>query len=106
MNDTPNAFVQSLLDVIEYVMHGVSIFDNGFSDLMRAAGIVDPQRQIIILLVLSVILVVVALRAVGGFIGWVMLIFLLLLMLDRVVPSLGTQNLTPPGPAGTIQHAM
>ncbi len=85
-------FAQGVVVVCLIVMRGVGVIDNLFSQMMIALGIYDPRWQLYILLAVMAFYVVLSLRAVGGFLGWGMLLFAVLLLLHRTLPQL-----SPPG---------
>lgn len=96
-------FAVGLVTICVFLMRGVGVIDDQFSGLMRAMGVVDPGWQLAILLGLMVFYVVLSLRAVGGMLGWVMLLFGVLLLLHRTVP--GSSSPTMPI-AAQLQNAL
>lgn len=100
MGDFLTSFAKLVLGAVYWIMHWVGMVDHGFSMVMDAAGVTDPTHQIYWFLVVMAFLVVFALVWVRGYLGWFVMIFLLLLLLDRLVPSLSQQdyNHLVPGP--------
>jgi len=81
-----------MLACVEFVMHYVGFADHGLFRLMILAGVVNPNYQLYIFLALLAVLVFVALGVVRGLLGWLILIVLILLLLDRVIPGLNTPD--------------
>ncbi len=86
-------FAQGVVVICLIVMRGVGVIDNFFSRIMIDLGVYDPRFQLYILLCVMVFYVVLSLRAVGGFLGWGMLLFAVLLLLHRTLPQLSAPGL-------------
>ncbi len=95
MQNMVGDFTHGLLYAGQEVMHVVGLFDDSLSTAMTAFGLSNPVWQVYVLLVVCAALVVFALRAVGGLLGWCVLLLLVLLMLHRLVPNLGTPGEMP-----------
>lgn len=86
-------FAIGVVAICVIIMRGVGVIDDLFSDLMNAMGVLDTAWQLCILLALLAFYVVLSLRAVGGMLGWAMLLFAVLLLLHRTVPSLSAPDM-------------
>jgi hypothetical protein len=64
----------------------MGVIDGWFTALFGLLGIVYPQYQLDLMLILIAFLVVLILRWMGGFAGWFLLLFLTLLLLHRIIP--------------------
>ncbi len=97
-------FAIGVVAILIVLMRGVGVIDDLFSAAMRACDVYDPHWQLVILLGLTAFYVVLSLRAVGGMLGWVMLLFAVLLLLHRTVPGLSAPGIpitsTLQGPLG------
>jgi hypothetical protein len=99
--------MQGLGAAVEYVVYMVMSviggIDDGFSVVMRAVGVPDPHLQLIFGLLFLVVAVILALCIVGGGLGWIILLFCVLLLLHRIVPGLGAPGGLPV--ASPLQNA-
>jgi hypothetical protein len=92
------SFALGVLAACQFVMRGIGAIDNFFTNIMFSLGILDPHIQAYILLALAAVLVVLALRVLGGLLGWVLLIFIVLLLVHRLVPGFSAPDSIVPGP--------
>ncbi len=81
--------------IVHIVMAGIGVVDNGFSAFMLAVGVTNPGVQMDCLLLVAVAIVVLAMRFIGGGMGWVILLFCVLLLLHRVLPGLSVPSGLP-----------
>ena len=95
MQEIINEFGSGIYYVAHVVMSCVGIIDNGFSVFMLAAGVYNPGLQLDFLLLMIVAAVVLAMRVIGGGLGWLILLFCVLLLLHRVVPGLSAPGGLP-----------
>ncbi|MCB5943674.1 hypothetical protein [Acidocella sp. KAb 2-4] len=93
MQNLINDFGSGIFYIVQVVMSGIGVIDNGFTTLMQAAGVQSSSLQLIFLLLLMVVAMVLAIRLLGGASGWVLLLLCILLLLHRVLPGAG-------GPSG------
>jgi hypothetical protein len=86
-------FAVGIVAICMIVMRGVGVIDDLFTTLMLHCGVFSPHLQLIVLLGILAFYVVLSLRAVGGMLGWAMLLFAVLLVLHRTIPSLSSPDL-------------
>jgi len=98
LTDTIHSFGAGVLWLCQTLMNIVGPVDDFFSKLMFDAGITDPQRQLVIVLCIALVLAVFALGVLRGYVGWLLLLLVLLLVLHRIVPALGEHHMSVPGP--------
>jgi hypothetical protein len=85
----PNAIeivVTAILTLCVLVLHAIGFVDRGLGGAMTGAGI-DPQRQMLVLAVLTIVMVGIALRFLGGLLAALLLVLLLLLLLHHAMPD-------------------
>ena len=88
-------FALGMVTICVVIMRGVGVIDNLVTVFMYRMGVYDTGWQLGILLAILAFYVVLSLRAVGGMLGWVMLLFGVLLLLHRTVPSLAAPSNMP-----------
>lgn len=89
MNNTLINLVDSAGAIVMGIAGGV---DGFLLTMMAIVGIVDPQWQLCFLLVLISLMVMVVMRTLGGFFGWLALLFAVVLVLHFVLPSLAMRS--------------
>ncbi|HTQ72303.1 MAG TPA: hypothetical protein VMH92_12510 [Acidocella sp.] len=92
MDGNGNAFNGLVSDVAATVMGMAGAIDRFLLLCMASLGIIEPQWQLCMLLVLIVLMVVAVMRMLGGLFGWVALLFAAVLLLDYIVPGLGLRG--------------
>lgn len=85
-------FAVGVVAICLFVLRGVGVIDSMFTDLMVRGGVFSPAWQFVILVALLTFYVVLSLRAIGGLLGWTMLIFAVLLLLHHLAPALSGPN--------------
>lgn len=66
--------------------------DNLLLACMLGLGVVNPQWQLCVLLLLISLMVMLVMRTLGGLFGWVALLFAAVLLLHYILPGLGQQS--------------
>ncbi|MDE2240284.1 MAG: hypothetical protein KGJ73_10230 [Rhodospirillales bacterium] len=89
MNNTFINLVESAGAIVMGIAGGV---DGFLLTVMAVVGIADPQWQLCFLLILISLMVMVVMRTLGGFFGWLALLFAVVLVLHFVVPTLGMRS--------------
>jgi len=102
MQNIVSSFVSGVVYAGQFVMLLVGDVDNLLSRIMNLVG-VSPAGQVFIVVVFAVFLGVLGLAAVRGLVGWLVLIFMVLLALHRIVPSYSSGGSVVPS---ALQHAL
>lgn len=71
------------------VMGVAAEIDAALVAIMVALGVVAPQWQLCVMLILTALMVMVVMRTLGGLFGWVALLFAAVLLLHFILPGLG-----------------
>jgi hypothetical protein len=100
LNQAVSYFLDGILALCILVMRGVGWVDGVLTIPMQSADL-SARTQAYILLVVTVVLVVLALRVLGGLLGWLVFLFLVLLLLHHILPEFLPQEIMIPGPLGT-----
>jgi hypothetical protein len=88
-NSTFDGLVSGFAATVMGIAGGV---DNFLLASMVALGVVEPQWQFCVLLILIALMVMMVMRTLGGLFGWLALLFAAVLLLHYVVPGLGQQG--------------
>ena len=81
-----NAFLNLVLGLLDLVLHGLALLEVWLRGQLTALG-VSAQIQPVILIAVAVIFLLAALRVMGGVIRLIVLIFLILLIIQILVPG-------------------
>lgn len=92
MGGDTNNFKALALTFANWVMNVVGPIDDFFVSAMNLVGIVQPQWQVITMLILISAVVMLAMRTLGWLVGWIALIFSSILLLHLILPMLGAQS--------------
>lgn len=82
-------FLTGIFYVCALVMHAAAIINGAAEQFMENMGIL-PLYQLYIFVGLFIVLSVLALRVLRGFPGWVVVLLLVLLLVERIVPGLSS----------------
>ncbi len=74
------------------VMGIAGVIDSLLLACMAWLGVVEPQWQLVTLLILVSLMVMLIMRTLGGLFGWVALLFAAMLLLHYILPGLGQQS--------------
>ncbi len=91
MGNTFQSVLNSIFSFVEAVFYCAGQVNDVASNLLSGMGI-PPHYQLYVFLFILVVGSVFALRWLGGFMGWVLVLALVLLMLQRVLPGLNSAN--------------
>jgi hypothetical protein len=64
----------------------VGVVDGWWTDLFNFIGVQQSDDQFYALLLITVFVVVFAMRALGGYAGWFVMLFMVLVLLNRIIP--------------------
>jgi hypothetical protein len=87
MNRAMDVVLTLILRLVGLVMAAIGLIEGALRGLMTRGGI-DPQVQAIVLVAAAVVLIVAALRAFGGILRVLIIIFLALLLVHVLMPGL------------------
>ncbi len=82
-----NAFLTLLVNLFDLVMHGLALLEGWLAAQLTAAG-VSGQLQPIIMIVVAVLFLLAALRLMGGVVRLLIVLFLALLIVHILAPTL------------------
>lgn len=88
MGNALQSVLNEVVSLAGVVLHVAGAVNATASRFLTDFGIMPPY-QLYLFLVLMVTLSVVALRSLGGLLGWLVVVVLLVLLLQRVVPGIG-----------------
>lgn len=89
-----NEFQSVLTEIVALagvVLNVAGMVNDAASSFLTDFGIVPPY-QLYLFLVLMVTLSVAALRTLGGILGWLVVVLMLVLLVQRVVPGIGAST--------------
>ena len=89
MNSLFSALAAVTSILCQIAINGVGVIDGVFTTLLLAVGIANQQTQVYIVLILITTIIVAVIRIVGGVFSLVTTVFLMLLLLHRVAPTIG-----------------
>jgi hypothetical protein len=85
MQQSTGGFGSGVTIIVNFIMSIIGGIDDGFSAFMLAAGVYSPGLQLAFLLIMVIAAVILSLRLLGGGLGWLVLLFCVMLLLHRLV---------------------
>ncbi|WP_298284352.1 hypothetical protein [Acidocella sp.] len=80
------ALLQGVFLAVWAAMSLIGIADGWWTGLLNFIGVQDSDYQFYALLMTTVFVVMLSMRSLGGYAGWFVMLFMVLLLLDRMLP--------------------
>jgi len=99
LKDSLTIFGNDVLAVLATLLSVLGPLDDKITAGFHWFGI-DPARQLIIMVFLTMIIVwMAAARVIGGFYGWILVLFFVLLLCHRLLYNMPPAHVLVPGPS-------
>ncbi|MDD2795169.1 hypothetical protein [Acidocella sp.] len=91
MGNELQSVLSEIVALARVVLNVAGTFNNAASGFLTYFGIA-PTYQLYLFLVLMVMLTVAALRTLGGMLGWLVMLLMVVLLIQRVVPGISAST--------------